>query len=67
MPLTTDFANDVYVRAYNTLFNGMGKVLKDERNGLDRTSFSKGHALYTLDLTPDLGEDDHFNLTTEVA
>ena len=31
-------------------------------NGRDRTSFSKGYALYAFDLTLDLGEDDHFNL-----
>ena len=29
---------------------------------MDRTSFSKARALYAFDLTPDLGEDDHFNL-----
>ena len=64
-PLTTDFANDLYVRAYNTLFSGTGKVFKDEGNGLDRTSFSKGYALYAFDLTPDLGQDDHFNLSKQ--
>ena len=61
--MTTSFANDVYVLAYNTLFSGTGKVFKEEGNGLNRTSFSKGYALYAFDLTPDLGEDDHFNLT----
>ena len=61
----TDFANDLYVWAYNTLFSGMGKVFKDEGNGLDRTSFSKGYALYAFNLTPDLREDDHFNLTKQ--
>ena len=64
-PLTTDFINGLYVRAYNTLFSGTGKVFKDEGNGLDRTAFSKGYALYAFDLTPDLGEDDHFNLTKQ--
>jgi len=43
----------------------MGKVFKDEGNGLDRTSFSKGYALYAFNLTPDLREDDHFNLTKQ--
>jgi len=28
----TDFTNDFYVRAYNTLFSGTGKVFKDEGN-----------------------------------
>ena len=64
-PLTTDFANELYVRAYNTLFSGTGKVFKDEGNAMDRTTFSKGYALYAFDLTPDLGEDDHFNLTKQ--
>jgi len=57
-PLTTDFANELYVRAYNTLFSGTGKVFKD---GLDRNSFSKGYAY----LTHDLGQDDHFNFTKQ--
>jgi len=64
-PLMDDFVNELYVRAYNTLFSGTGKVFKDEGNGLDRTAFSKGYALYTFDLTPDLGEDGHFNLTKQ--
>jgi len=33
---------------------------KDEGNKLDRTSFSKGYTLYAFDVTPDLGEDEHF-------
>lgn len=28
-PLTTDFANELYVRPYNTMFSGTGKVFKD--------------------------------------
>ena len=64
-PLTTDFTSGLYVRAYNTLFSGTGKVFKDEGNALDRTTFSKGYALYAFDLTPDLGEDDHFNLAKQ--
>ena len=40
-------------------------MFKDEGNALDRTTFSKGYALYAFDLTPDLGEDDHFNLAKQ--
>jgi len=61
-PLTTDYANSLYIRAYNTLFSGTGKVFKDEGNGISRASFSQGNALYAFDLSPDLGEEDHFNL-----
>jgi len=48
-----------------TLFSGTGKIFRDEGNALDRTAFSRGYALYAFDLTPDLGEDDHFNLTKQ--
>jgi len=63
--MATDYANHLYVRAYNTLFSGTGKVFNDQGNALDRTDFSRGYALYAFDLTPDLGEDDHFNLTKQ--
>jgi len=61
-PLSTDFTNALYIRAYNTLFSGTGKVFKDEGNGISRTAFSEGNALYAFDLSPDLAEEDHFNL-----
>ena len=64
-PLTTDFTSGLYVRAYNTLFSGKGKVFKDEGNALDRPNFPKGYALYAFDLTPDMREDDHFNLAKQ--
>jgi len=38
-PLATDYSNQLYVRAYNTLFSGTGKVFRDEGNALDRTLF----------------------------
>ena len=53
------------MRAYNTLFSGTGKIFRDEGNNLERTVFSRGYALFAFDLTPELGEDDHFNLTKQ--
>jgi len=50
------------VRGFNTLFSGTGKVFQDEGNALDRKNFSGGYALYSFDLTSDLGEDDYFSL-----
>jgi len=64
-PLTTDFERSLYVRGFNTLFSGTGKVFRDESNALDRKNFSGGYALYAFDLTPDLGEDDHFSLAKQ--
>ena len=64
-PLTTDFQRSLYVRGFNTLFSGTGKLFRDEGNALERGSFSDGYALYVFDLTPDLAEDDHFNLSKQ--
>ena len=64
-PLTTDFTSNLYVRGFNTLFSGIGKLFKDEGNAIDRAAFGSGYALYAFDLTPDLGEDDHFSLTRQ--
>jgi len=64
-PLTIDFEHSLYVRGFNTLFSGTGKVFRDEGNALDRKNFSGGYALYAFDLTSDLGEDDHFSLAKQ--
>jgi len=52
----------LYVREFNTLFSGTGKVFRDEGNALDKKNFSGGYALYAFKLTLHLGEDDHFSL-----
>ena len=59
-PIQTDYGNDLYIRAYDSLFAGTGKLCKDE--GLFITREDYNNALYAFDLTADLGEDDHFNL-----
>jgi hypothetical protein len=62
-PLTQDFAHNQYVTAFMSLFNGIGKENRDEGNDIDRTDFANGYALYAFDLSPDLSEGEHFNLT----
>jgi hypothetical protein len=64
-PLKLDFAAGRYVAAYAGLFGGTNKINRDEDNGISRNDFSNGYALHAYDLTPDLGEDDHVNLTRQ--
>jgi hypothetical protein len=64
-PLEPDFVNNQYISAYMTLFTGTGKQFMDEGNQIHRDDYAKGYTLYAYDLTPDLGEDDHFNLIKE--
>jgi hypothetical protein len=62
-PLQPDFANNLVVQSYLSLFSGTGKLLKDEDNGITREDYGNGYTLFAYDLTPDLSEDGgHFNL-----
>ena len=61
-PIEPNFADGQYIRAYNTVFAGTGKLGADEGLFIDREDYASGYALYAFDLTADLGEDDHFSL-----
>ena len=64
-PLRPDFDNDHYISAYLSLFSGTGKINHDDGNFVTRDDYPKGYVLYAYDLSPDLAEDDHFNLSRE--
>jgi len=62
-PLKIDYANSLYVRAYSTLFGGTGKLFHDEGNDISRSEYADGYTLYAFDLSPDLTDDEHFDLS----
>jgi len=64
-PMHLNYAGGLYIRAYNSLFGGTGKLCKDEGLHITRTDYAGGYALYAFDLTADLGEDDHFSLVRQ--
>ena len=64
-PLELNFENNHYINAYMSLFSGTGKQFTDEGNQIHREDYARGYTLYAFDLTPDQGEDDHFNLIKE--
>jgi len=64
-PIQPDYAHGQYIRAYNSLFVGTGKIYKDEGLYITREDYGNGYALYAFDLTADLGEDDHFSLVRQ--
>jgi hypothetical protein len=51
-----------YITAYKTLFSGLGKENHDEGNDIDRLDYPRGFTLYAFDLTPDLSDNENFNL-----
>jgi len=64
-PIQPNFATGEYIRAYNTVFAGTGKLGADEGLFITRDEYANGYSLYAFDLTADLGEDDHFSLVRQ--
>lgn len=64
-PIEPDYVNGRYMSGYISLFAGTGKLFRDEGLDIRRDDYPAGYALYAFDLTPDLGEQDHFNLARE--
>jgi len=62
--LSNQITNE-YIQAYLTLFEGTGKLGKDEGIDISREEYPNGYTLYAFDLTPDLAEADHLNLAKE--
>lgn len=61
-PLTMNFVDNTYIRAYLSLFNGTSMTGFDSGNDITREDFAGGYAIYVFDLTPDLYSDESFNL-----
>jgi len=61
-PLHPNFEDGLYISSYLSLFSGTGKINKDDGNNINRNEYGSGYTLYAFDLSPDLSEDDHFNL-----
>jgi hypothetical protein len=64
-PLKPDFVAGRYIAAYSGLFGGTNKINRDEGNDISRSDYANGYALFAYDLTPDLAENDHVNLTRQ--
>lgn len=64
-PLKLDFAEGRYVLAYMSMFGGTNKINRDEGNDISRSDYADGYTLFAYDLSPDLGENDHVNLTRQ--
>ena len=61
-PLTCDFETGRIAQAYMSLFSSTEKAFKDEDIDISREDYTSGYSLFCFDLTPDLGESDHFSL-----
>jgi len=61
-PLKMNYNNHEWIRAYNSLYTGTGRLFCDEGLDINREEYPNGYALYAFDLSPDLTDDDRFDL-----
>ncbi len=65
-PLKLDYQQDAFLEGYFSIFNQTGQYGSDEGNGISRSAYPHGNALYCFNLSKDLNiEDDHFNPTNQ--
>jgi hypothetical protein len=64
-PMQTDFTARQFNWAYKSEQEMLGKLYRDEGNGITRNVFANGYALYAFDLSPDLADEGHFNLAKQ--
>ena len=61
-PVEMVFNEQLYAKAYYSLFSGLDRAGLDNGNKISFTDFAEGYAIYAFDLTPDMCNGDHFNL-----
>jgi len=66
-PLKTKYKHHQLIHAYNTLYTGTGRLFYDEGLAINRLEYPNGYTLYAFNLSPDLIEDEKFQLLHNVS
>lgn len=61
-PLELNFDQNLFIRAYQSLYSGTGKSGQDQGLFITREEYVNGNVLFAFDLSPDLCNGDHMNL-----
>jgi hypothetical protein len=62
-PFTPQFNNNLFIREYNSLFEGSGIFYKDVGIDISRYDYNQGYFLTAVDLTPDLScHEGHWSI-----
>jgi hypothetical protein len=61
-PLKPDCRRPIHRRVLE-LVRGTNKINRDEGNDISRSDYASRYALFAYNLTPDLAENDHVNVT----
>lgn len=63
--LHVDFKNDLYMNAYNQMFEALDIARNNKGNCINRSDFKNTHCLFAFDLTPDEDDSGHWDLIKE--
>ena len=66
-PLTMDFDNGRYARAFVSLFEGLGIADENRGNAINLNRFKSGSTLFAFDLSPDEDDGGHWDLAKDGA
>ena len=61
-PIEVDFKNNLYTKAYYSLFTGLDRAPLDLGNNITKSDYKEGYTLFAFDLTPDMCSGEHLNL-----
>jgi hypothetical protein len=64
-PLNVDFKNNIYIQAYNQLFEALDQSRENKGNIISRADFKNTHCIFAFDLTPDEDDNGHWDLIRE--
>lgn len=64
-PLHVDFKSNVYITAFNQLFEALDMARENKGNSINRTDYKNTHCLFAFDLTPDEDDNGHWDLIRE--
>ena len=64
-PISTNFepgSGGIFMRAYQSLFSGTGKLCTNQGSIIRRQDYSRGYAIFAFDFRADLGSRGHYSL-----
>lgn len=64
-PLRLNFSKNIYLKAYNGLFEGIDYTHPNQGNGIMPYNYKGGQCIFVFDLTPDAVANDHWQLLQE--
>jgi len=61
-PLNIDFDDNIYIDAYNQLFEALDLARDNKGNLKNREDFKNTHRIFAFELTPDEDDNGHWDL-----